>query len=135
MKKYFIHIIILTLILVITSFILLWSGSENYSFLIPIFVLYFAVITAIQHNVVTRSMLKDPRTFVKNFLGISVGTMMLHLVVVFAYAISQMKSANQAHNAKMVIVSFCILFVIFLAFETIELVLFVRKYKEPNSQK
>lgn len=134
MKKYFIHIIILTLILVITSFILLWSGSENYSFLIPIFVLYFAVITAIQHNVVTRSMLKDPRTFVKNFLGISVGTMMLHLVVVFAYAISQMKSANQAHNAKMVIVSFCILFVIFLAFETIELVLFVRKYKEPNSQ-
>ncbi len=134
MKKYFIHIIILTLILVITSFILLWSGSENYSFLIPIFVLYFAVITAIQHNVVTRSMLKDPRTFVKNFLGISVGAMMLHLVVVFGYAISQMKSANQAHNAKMVIVSFCILFVIFLAFETIELVLFVRKYKEPNSQ-
>lgn len=135
MKKYFIHIIILTLILVIASFILLWSGSENYSFLIPIFVLYFAVITAIQHNVVTRSMLKDPRTFVKNFLGISVGAMMLHLVIVFAYAISQMKSANQAHNAKMVIVSFCILFVIFLAFETIELVLFVRKYKEPNSQK
>lgn len=135
MKKYFIHIIILTLILVITSFILLWSGSENYSSLIPIFVLYFAVITAIQHNVVTRSMLKDPRTFVKNFLGISVGAMILHLVIVFAYAISQMKSANQAHNAKMVIVSFCILFVIFLAFETIELVLFVRKYKEPNSQK
>lgn len=135
MKRYFIHIIILTLILVIASFILLWSGSENYSFLIPIFVLYFAVITAIQHNVVTRSMLKDPRTFVKNFLGISVGAMMLHLVIVFAYAISQMKSANQAHNAKIVIVSFCILFVIFLAFETIELVLFVRKYKEPNSQK
>lgn len=135
MKKYFIQIIILTLILVIASFILLWSGSENYSSLIPIFVLYFAVITAIQHNVVTKSMLKDPRTFVKNFLGISVGTMMLHLVVVFAYAISQMKSANQAHNAKIVIVSFCILFVIFLAFETIELVLFVRKYKEPNSQK
>lgn len=135
MKRYFIHIIILTLILVITSFILLWSGSENYSFLIPIFILYFAVITAIQHNVVTKSMLKDSRTFVKNFLGISVGAMMLHLVIVFAYAISQMKSANQAHNAKMVIVSFCILFVIFLAFETIELVLFVRKYKEPNSQK
>lgn len=135
MKRYFIHIIILTLILVIANFILLWSGSENYSSLIPIFVLYFAIITAIQHNVVTRSMLKDPRTFVKNFLGISVGAMMLHLVVVFGYAISQMKSANQAHNAKMVIVSFCILFVIFLAFETIELVLFVRKYKEPNSQK
>lgn len=135
MKRYFIHIIILTLILVIANFILLWSGSENYSSLIPIFVLYFAVITAIQHNVVTKSMLKDPRTFVKNFLGISVGAMMLHLVVVFGYAISQMKSANQAHNAKMVIVSFCILFVIFLAFETIELVLFVRKYKEPNSQK
>lgn len=135
MKRYFIHIIILTLILVIANFILLWSGSENYSSLIPIFVLYFAVITAIQHNVVTKSMLKDPRTFVKNFLGISVGAMMLHLVIVFAYAISQMKSANQAHNAKMVIVSFCILFVIFLAFETIELVLFVRKYKEPNSQK
>lgn len=135
MKKYFIHIIILTLILVITSFILLWSSSENYSSLIPIFVLYFAVITAIQHNVVTKSMIKDPRTFVKNFLGISVGAMMLHLVIVFAYAISQMKSANQAHNAKMVIVFFCILFVIFLAFETIELVLFVRKYKEPNSQK
>lgn len=135
MKRYFIHIIILTLILVTASFILLWSGSENYSSLIPIFVLYFAVITAIQHNVVTRSMLKDPRTFVKNFLGISVGTMMLHLVVVFAYAISQIKSANQAHNAKLVIVSFCILFVVFLAFETIELVLFVRKYKEPNSQK
>lgn len=134
MKRYFIHIIILTLILVIANFILLWSGSENYSSLIPIFVLYFAVITAIQHNVVTKSMLKDPRTFVKNFLGISVGAMMLHLVVVFGYAISQMKSANQAHNAKMVIVSFCILFVIFLAFETIELVLFVRKYKEPNSQ-
>lgn len=135
MKRYFIHIIILTLILVIANFILLWSGSENYSSLIPIFVLYFAVITAIQHNVVTKSMLKDPRTFVKNFLGISVGAMMLHLVIVFAYAISQMKSANQAHNAKMVIVSFCILFVVFLAFETIELVLFVRKYKEPNSQK
>lgn len=135
MKRYFIHIIILTLILVIASFILLWSGSENYSSLIPIFVLYFAVITAIQHNVVTKSMLKDPRTFVKNFLGISVGAMILHLVIVFAYAISQMKSANQAHNAKIVIVSFCILFVIFLAFETIELVLFVRKYKEPNSQK
>lgn len=135
MKRYFIHIIILTLILVIANFILLWSGSENYSSLITIFVLYFAVITAIQHNVVTKSMLKDPRTFVKNFLGISVGAMMLHLVVVFGYAISQMKSANQAHNAKIVIVSFCILFVIFLAFETIELVLFVRKYKEPNSQK
>jgi threonine/homoserine/homoserine lactone efflux protein len=87
----------------------------------PLLPLYFAVVTGLQHYVVVKSLYKDPRSFVKNFLGVTVGSLFLHLVILCLWAFTHMTTARTF------IIAFCICYIVYLAFETIQLVLLVRR--------
>jgi len=131
MKKYFVHITILTLLLTVVALVLILTSTASFTWLLPIAVIYYACVTSIGHAFVTHSMEKDPRTFVTRFLGASVGTMMLHLTFVVVYSVYHM-ATKQIGGTKEFLVAFSILFLIYLAFETIELVLHVKIEKKKH---
>lgn len=124
MKNYFFHISILTLVLVLASFVILWCRPSFFLIAMPIIALYFAVITGLEHYCVTRAAKKDPRTFIKSFLGVTVGSMMIHLVVLMVYMFTHVQ------QARVFAIYFAICYVIHLAFETIELVRYVKAYQQ-----
>ena len=121
MKRYYITLIIVTIILVLAAYCTLWFGTGYYQNILPLLPLYFAVVTGIQHYAVVKSLYKDPRTFVKNFLGLTVGALFLHLVILCLWAFTHMTTARTF------ILAFCVCYIVYLAFETIQLVLLVRR--------
>ncbi|MBQ0016409.1 MAG: hypothetical protein KBT04_05445 [Bacteroidales bacterium] len=123
MKRYLFAIIILTFALVLISFILLWCHSPWYIAIMPAIPLYFGIITGSQHFSVVRAAHKDPRTFIKTFLGLTVGTLLIHL---FAMAIYMFTHLLQA---RAFIMGFAVCYIAYLAFETIALVHFVKSNK------
>ena len=90
----------------------------------PLVVLYFGVITAVQHLLVTRAAHKDPRVFVKTFLGSTVAMLLLHLVVMAVYMFSC------AATARLFIIAFALCYVAYLVFETVALVRYVKDYQK-----
>ncbi|MCF0212438.1 MAG: hypothetical protein HUK17_06055 [Bacteroidales bacterium] len=128
MKNYLVHLLVFSAALAVAAVALKFTAG--FSWLLPIAVLYFAVVTGVSHSLTLKSMQKEARLFVKNFLLLSVGTMMLHLVIIFCYAIYQMFVTKQIDDAKRFIVAFAVLFVVYLVFETLELILFIRKQKK-----
>jgi hypothetical protein len=124
MKKYTVSLIVLTLVLVVASFCTLWFGQNIFQPILAVVPLYFAVITALMHYGVVKSFYKDPRTFVKNFLGITVGSLFLHLCVLFIWSLTHIQTA------KVFIIGFCICYVAYLVFETVSLVMVVRKARK-----
>ena len=121
MKRYYTSLIIVTIILILAAFCTLWFGNGIFQTLFPVLPLYFAVITGLQHYTVVKSLYKDPRTFVKNFLGLTVGGLFLHLVVLCLWAFTHITTA------KNFIIAFCICYIVYLAFETVQLVLLVKR--------
>ena len=121
MKRYYISLIIITIILVLAAFCTLWFTEGIFQTILPFLPLYFAVITGLQHYVVVKSLYKDPRTFVKNFLGLTVGSLFLHLVLLCLWAFTHIPTARTF------ILAFCICYIVYLAFETIQLVILVRR--------
>ncbi len=124
MKKYFIFLIILTIVLILAAFCTLWFFQGVFQTIMPFIPLYFAVITGIQHYAVVKSFYKDPRTFVKNFLGLTVGTLFLHLVVICTWALTHV------HEARTFILAFCVCYIAYLAFETTSLILIIKKQRK-----
>lgn len=118
MKRYYIILAVITLFL---TFLAWWIKLSTVIIGLPV---YFAVITGLQHYVVTKSLEKAPRTFIKNFLGLTVGTLFLHLVVLSLWAFTHIPTA------KPFIIAFGIGFVVYLIYETLMLVLHVRRYKK-----
>ncbi|MBQ9547095.1 MAG: hypothetical protein IJU90_07400 [Bacteroidales bacterium] len=123
MRRYLIHLSLLSLVLVIACFALLWWAPALFIVAMPLAVLYFAVVTGVQHTLVVRSVYKAPRVFVKTFLGLTVGSLLLHLVVMSAYMFTHLQ------HARLFALAFAILYVVYLVFETIELISFVRAYQ------
>lgn len=121
MKRYYVALIGITVLLVLAAFCTLWFADSLFQTIFPLLPLYFGVITGVQHYVVVKSLYKDPRTFVKNFLGLTVGSLFLHLVILCLWAFTHMPTARNF------ILAFCICYIVYLAFETIQLVLLVRK--------
>ena len=121
MKRYYISLIIVTIILVLAAFCTLWFADGLFQTILPFLPLYFAIITGLQHYVVVKSLYKDPRTFVKNFLGLTVGSLFLHLVLLCLWAFTHISTARTF------ILGFCICYIVYLTFETIQLVLLVRR--------
>lgn len=121
MKQYFIRLIGLSALMALLSFVPLWSKPEVFLVIMPILVIYFAIVTGVLHNFVVKSAYKDPRTFIKNFLGGTVGTMIMHLVFVMAYSFTHLESA------KYFLVAFLVDYAVYLIYETVELVFFVKK--------
>lgn len=120
MKKYTISLLILTAVLVLASFCLLWFGENIFQPILALMPLYFALITGLMHYGIVKSFYKDPRTFVRNFLGITVGSLFLHLCVLFAWSLTHIQTA------KIFILGFCVCYVASLIFETVALILVVR---------
>lgn len=124
MRKYYILLISLTIILILAAFCTLWFGNAVFQTIFPFIPLYFAVVTGIQHYAVIKSFSKDPRTFVKNFLSLTVGSLFLHLVVISVWSFTHIQMA------KPFIIAFCICYILYLLFETIALVLFVKNKRK-----
>ena len=124
MKKYYISLILITIVMVLAAFCTLWFANGIFQTIMPLIPLYFAIITGIQHYAVVKSFYKDPRTFVKNFLGLTVGSLFLHLVILCTWSLSHIP------QARTFIIAFCICYVVYLAFETIALVLLVKNQRK-----
>ena len=99
-------------------------GGSLFQTIMPFIPLYFAVITGLQHYAVVKSFYKDPRTFVKNFLGLTVGTLFLHLVVICTWSLTHIP------EARTFILAFCICYIAYLTFETIALILLIKQQRK-----
>lgn len=128
MKKYTITLTVITIVLVVASFAPLWANSSIYHPVLSALPLYFAIINGMMHYSVLKSFNKDYRTFVKNFLGITVGSLFLHLVVLFLWAFTHIATA------KIFIIGFFICYATYLIFETIMLILMIRDKRREASQ-
>ena len=124
MKRYYTALAIVTLVLVAAAFSVLLFSRPNFYLIMPILAVYFAIVTGIQHFVIVKSMKKSPREFVQYFLGATVVTLFIHLVVLASYLFTH------TNQAKVFTISFCIGFATMLIFETVALILFVRRQKK-----
>ena len=120
MKQYYVTLIIITILLVLAAFCTLWFADGIFQTILPFLPLYFAVVTGLQHYVVVKSLYKDPRTFVKNFLGLTVGSLFLHLALLCLWAFTHIPTARTF------VLAFCICYIVYMTFETIQLVLLVK---------
>ena len=109
MRKYYILLISLTIILILAAFCTLWFGNAVFQTIFPFIPLYFAVVTGIQHYAV-----------IKSFSG----SLFLHLVVISVWSFTHIQMA------KPFIIAFCICYILYLLFETIALVLFVKNKRK-----
>lgn len=120
MKKYYLWLVVLTLVLVVAAFCTLWFGQGLFQPVFAAIPLYFAVVTGLQHYAVVKSFYKDPRTFVKNFLGLTVGCLFLHLLVLCLWAFFHIPTARPF------IMAFGIGYILYLLYETLALILLVK---------
>lgn len=124
MRRYYISLLVVSLILVLTTFIIMWSAPHLFIIAMPLLVLYFAALTMVQHNIVVKAMNRSPKTFVQIFLGSTVGVLFIHLIVLTIFLLT-----NPGQGRRFLI-AFCIGYVVYLVFETVALVRFVDRAKK-----
>lgn len=124
MRRYIISLLTISLTLVLASFAVMWLAPQQFIFAMPLLVLYFAVLTLVQHTIVTKAMHRSPKTFVQLFLGSTVGVLFLHLIVLAAFLLT-----NPSQGRRFLI-AFCIGYVVYLVFETVALVRYVDNEKK-----
>lgn len=125
MKQYYISLLSLTAVLVAVAFFAL-HGGPSYLPILPLTALYFCIVTGIQHYIVIKALDKSPRSFVKGFMGVVVGTLFLHLIVFAVYLFTHIQ------QAKIFAIGFCIGYAVYLTFETTYLALIVSKRRKNN---
>lgn len=124
MRRYIISLLTISLTLVLASFAVMWLAPQQFIIAMPLLVLYFAVLTLVQHTIVTKAMHRSPKTFVQLFLGSTVGVLFIHLIVLAAFLLS-----NPSQGRRFLI-AFCIGYVVYLVFETVALVRYVDNEKK-----
>lgn len=127
MKRYYISLVALTLLLAVISIIAL-QGGQGFMPILPLTALYFAIVTGVQHYIVVKAFDKSPRAFVKNFMGVTVGTLFLHII---AFAIYLLTHPQQA---KVFAIGFCIAYAVYLVFETTSLALLIQRRRKQNNK-
>lgn len=128
MRRYLLTLLAVSLVLVLAAFIVLWAAPQAFIVAMPLLVLYFAVLTLVQHLLVVRGMSRSPKTFVQIFLGTTIGVLFVHLIVLAAFLIS-----NPGQGRRFLI-AFCIGYAVYLAFETVSLVKYVEREKKRRNQ-
>lgn len=128
MRRYYISLVLMVLLMVLVSFILLWTKPEFFLIVMPLLALYFGVVTGVQHFLVVRSLYKSPRTFVKTFMASTIGVLFIHLAVLAIYLL------NNPQNGKPFLLAFCIGYVVCLVFETTALVQLINSEKKKRNQ-
>ena len=124
MRRYCISLLVVSLILVLATFIIMWAVPQVFIIAMPLLVLYFAALTMVQHNIVVKAMNRSPKTFVQIFLGSTVGVLFIHLIVLTIFLLT-----NPGQGRRFLI-AFCIGYVVYLVFETVALVRFVDRAKK-----
>lgn len=124
MKRYYIALVVVALVLALVSFVVMWTIPERYLTVMPLLALYFAAATGVQHYFVVKSMYQSPKRFVQFFLATTVATLFLHLVVFAAYLFTH------TQQAKLFAIAFCIGFAVMLVFETVSLILLINREKK-----
>ena len=124
MRRYYISLLVVSLILVLATFIIMWAVPQVFIIAMPLLVLYFAALTMVQHNIVVKAMNRSPKTFVQIFLGSTVGVLFIHLIVLTIFLLT-----NPGQGRRFLI-AFCIGYVVYLVFETVALVRFVDRAKK-----
>lgn len=124
MRHYIISLLTISLTLVLASFAVMWLAPQQFIFAMPLLVLYFAVLTLVQHTIVTKAMHRSPKTFVQLFLGSTVGVLFIHLIVLAAFLLTTPAQGRRF------LIAFCIGYVVYLVFETVALVRYVDNEKK-----
>lgn len=128
MRRYFIGLILLTIIMVLLAFAAKWTGMAFFApvpmWMLPTAVLYFAVAYGVQYWMTVASMNKHPKAFVQSFLATTVAVLFIHIVVLVGGMLS-----NPA-GGKRFAVAFLILYVVYTVYMIASLVLFVKNAKK-----
>lgn len=124
MRRYYLSLLLVSLILVLASFVVMWLAPHYFIVAMPLLVLYFALLTLVQHSIVTKAMQRSPKTFVQLFLGTTVGVLFVHLVVLVIFLLTTPTQGRRF------LIAFCIGYVVYLVFETIALVRYVDREKK-----
>ena len=124
MRRYYLSLLMVSLILVLASFVVMWLAPHYFIVAMPLLVLYFALLTLVQHSIVTKAMQRSPKTFVQLFLGTTVGVLFVHLVVLVIFLLTTPTQGRRF------LIAFCIGYVVYLVFETIALVRYVDREKK-----
>ena len=128
MRRYYIALVAMALLLVLASFVVMWTAPQAFLPVMPLLALYFAVVACVQHYIVLKSMYQSPRRFVQVFLATTVATLFVHLVVFAVYLFT-----HTAH-AKPFALTFCIGFAAMMVFETTAMVLTISNERKKNQQ-
>jgi hypothetical protein len=124
MRRYYISLLLVSLVLILASFMVMWFAPKVFIVAMPLLVLYFAILTLVQHTIVVKAMQRSPKTFVQLFLGTTVGVLFIHLIVLATFLLT-----TPAQGPRFLI-AFCIGYVVYLVFETVALVRYVDNEKK-----
>lgn len=124
MRRYYISLLLVSLVLILASFMAMWFAPKVFIVAMPLLVLYFAILTLVQHTIVVKAMQRSPKTFVQLFLGTTVGVLFIHLIVLATFLLTTPAQGRRF------LIAFCIGYVVYLVFETVALVRYVDNEKK-----
>lgn len=124
MRRYYISLLLVSLVMVLAAFAVMWFAPQQFIVAMPLLVPYFALLTLGQHTLVTKAMQRSPKTFVQIFLGTTVAVLFIHLVVLAIFLITTPTQGRRF------LIAFCIGYVVYLVFETVALVRYVDNEKK-----
>ncbi|MBP3740357.1 MAG: hypothetical protein J6I41_04515 [Bacteroidales bacterium] len=124
MRRYYISLLLVSLVLILASFMVMWFAPQVFIVAMPLLVLYFAILTLVQHTIVVKAMQRSPKTFVQLFLGTTVGVLFIHLIVLASFLLTTPAQGRRF------LIAFCIGYVVYLVFETVALVRYVDNEKK-----
>ena len=124
MRRYYISLLLVSLVLILVSFAVMWFAPQTFIMAMPLLVLYFAILTLVQHTIVVKAMQRSPKTFVQLFLGTTVGVLFIHLIVLASFLLTTPAQGRRF------LIAFCIGYVVYLVFETVALVRYVDNEKK-----
>ncbi len=124
MRRYYISLLLVSLVLILASFMMMWFAPQAFIVAMPLLVLYFAILTLVQHTIVVKAMQRSPKTFVQLFLGTTVGVLFIHLIVLASFLLTTPAQGRRF------LIAFCIGYVVYLVFETVALVRYVDNEKK-----
>jgi hypothetical protein len=117
-------LLLVSLVLILASFMMMWFAPKVFIVAMPLLVLYFAILTLVQHTIVVKAMQRSPKTFVQLFLGTTVGVLFIHLIVLASFLLTTPAQGRRF------LIAFCIGYVVYLVFETVALVRYVDNEKK-----
>lgn len=124
MKRYFIGLIALTIVMMLMAFAIKWTGMEFFSplstWLLPAAVIYFGVVCGVQYWLTITGMNKRPMAFIHFFLATTVAVLFLHIMVLVGGMLT-----NPA-GGKRFAVAFLILYVVYTVYMITSLVLYIK---------